>query len=36
MPSNKNPRKEFKNILNVSTNCFKRAGYKMPSKKGDF
>jgi hypothetical protein len=36
MPSNKNPRKEFKNTLNVSTNCFKGARYKMLSRKEDF
>jgi hypothetical protein len=36
MPSNRNPRKEFKITLNILTNCFKGAGYKMPSKKEDF
>jgi hypothetical protein len=36
MPSNRNPRREFKNTLNVLTNHFKGAGYKTPSKKEDF
>jgi len=29
------PKESFKSILNVSTNCFKRAGYKTPSRRGD-
>jgi hypothetical protein len=36
MPSNKNPRRKFKNTLNVSTNYFKRAGYKTLSREEDF
>jgi hypothetical protein len=36
MPLNKNPRREFKNILNVSTNCFKGEGYKTLNKEKDF
>jgi len=39
MPSNKNPRKKFKNTLKVSTNYFKRAkgeGYMMLNKEEDF
>jgi hypothetical protein len=36
MPSNRNPRKEFRNTLNVLINCFKGAGYKMLNKKEDF
>jgi hypothetical protein len=36
MPLNKNLRRKFKNTLNVSTNCFKGAGYKMLSRKEDF
>jgi hypothetical protein len=35
MPSNKNPRKKFKNILNILTDYFKGARYKMLSKEED-
>jgi hypothetical protein len=36
MPSNKNTRREFRNILDVSINYFKGAGYKTLSRKEDF
>jgi len=36
MPLNKNPRRKFKNTLNVLTNCFKGAGYKTLSRREDF
>jgi hypothetical protein len=36
MPLNKNPRRELRITLNVSTNCFKGAGYKTISRKEDF
>jgi hypothetical protein len=36
MPSNKNPRRKFRNILNISTNYFKGVGYKTLIIKEDF
>jgi len=36
VPSNKNPRKKFRNTLNVLTNCFKGVRYKMLSRKENF
>jgi hypothetical protein len=30
------PKDKFKNILNISTNCFKGVGYKMLNKEEDF
>jgi len=36
MPSNKNPRREFKNTLNVLTNYFKGVGYKTLNREEDF
>jgi hypothetical protein len=36
MPSKNNPRKGFKNTLNLLINYFKEAGYRMLSKEEDF
>jgi hypothetical protein len=36
MPLDKNPRGKFKNVLNISTNCFKGARYKTLNKEEDF
>jgi hypothetical protein len=36
MPSNKNPRREFKNTFNILINCFKGAAYKTLNREEDF
>jgi hypothetical protein len=36
MPSNKSPRKRFKNTLNFLISYFKEVGYRMPRKEKDF